>query len=192
VRRELAAVRQENNAKTGEIAIVRSKLEKQTKEQERERIALQKIGEEKLAKQRKELEAARIAANTATTERDFVKQDLLEVERARKLSKAAAKKDLGNTTPKKKKAAHRDGFDDDEIEVLSPSKVSPSKFKSRMGTPTKAAKRKRKAVDSPLAPLQVIGHEDSIEEAQAAVFDQAIIEKLEIQDDRYDVSLDKF
>ena len=96
--------------------------------------ALRKLTEDKLAKQQKILEAARIAEKNAATERDFIKQDLAEEsERVRRLNrqKVVEKKDDGGlvTTPKKKKAfSHRDGFDDDEIEILSPSKISPSKF----------------------------------------------------------------
>ena len=166
-------------------------MERQAKERERERAALQKAGEEKLANQRKELEAAQIAARAAVTERDFIKQDLLEVQRAQNVNKAAEKRDIGVITPKKKKALpHRDGFDDDEVDVLSPSKLSPSKFKNRIGTPTKAAKRKRKAVDSPIAPLDVIQTEEVLEkpEQKLPVSDEGIAAKLYVQDDRFDVS----
>ena len=81
MRKELATIKQDHHARIGEIAIVRSQLERQTKEREHERAVLQKTGEEKLAKQRKELEAAQITARSAVTERDFIKQDLLEVDR---------------------------------------------------------------------------------------------------------------
>jgi hypothetical protein len=185
-------VKQDNYVRTGEIAIVRSQLERQAKERERERAALQKSGEEKLAKQRKELEAAQIAARAAVTERDFIKQDLLEVQRAQNLSRAAERRDVGISTPKKKTALpHRDGFDDDEVEVLSPSKLSPSKFQKRIGTPTKAGKRKRKAVDSPIAPLEVIqteGLPTEKTEEKSVPFNETTVVKLDLQDDRFDVS----
>jgi hypothetical protein len=176
----------------GEIAIVRSQLEKQTKDRERERVALHRSAEEKLAKQRRELEAAQNAARAAVTERDFIKQDLLEVQRAQNPNKAGEKKDTGVVTPKKKKALpHRDGFDDDEVEVLSPSKLSPSKFQRRIGTPTKAGKRKRKAVDSPIAPLDIIQTEEPPEapelpEQKGPALDEAVA-RLGL-DDRFDVS----
>lgn len=177
--------------KAGEVAIVRSKQEKEAKAHERELNALRKISEEKLAKQRKELEAARIAANNASTERDFVKQDLAESERVRRLNKAAEKKDTLLTPKKKKALSHRDGFDDDEIEVISPSKLSPSKFRPRNGTPTKPAKRKRKAVDSPTPALDVIQADESSTremEQTVPIFDEALIARLGVQDDRFDVS----
>ena len=191
MRRELASVKQDNYVRTGEIATVRSQLERQAKERERERVAIQKSGEEKLAKQRKELEAAQIAARAAVTERDFIKQDLLEVQRTRNLNKAVEKRDAGITTPKKKRALpHRDGFDDDEVDTLSPSKLSPSKFQKRIGTPTKVGKRKRKAVDSPIAPLEVIQTGELLEqpEQKGLIHDETAVAMPDVQDDRFDVS----
>lgn len=165
------------------------------REYEREIAAQRKLTEDKIAKQQKALEAARIAEKNAATERDFIKRDLAEeLERVRKLNKAreAEKKGLDLvTTPKKKKALpHRDGFDDDEIEVLSPSRISPSKFQKRnAGSPSKPGKRKRKATESPASALQVIHSEESTESVQQApVLDEALIAKLGIQDDRFDVS----
>ena len=175
------------NSKTGEVAIVRSKQEKESKEHERELNAIRKISEDRLSKQKKELDAARIAASNAATERDFIKQDLAESARVGRL-RAGERKD-SNFTPKKKKSLpHRDGFDDDEIELLSPSKLSPSKFRSRVGTPSKSSKRKRKAVDSPAAALDV-QVEDELEslESKPSVLDENLIARLGIQDDRFDV-----
>jgi hypothetical protein len=159
-------------------------------------IALRKLNEDKLAKQQKALEAARIAEKNAAIERDFIKQDLAEEsERVRRLNKAkeVEKKDgLGVTTPKKKKALpHRDGFDDDEIEILSPSKISPSKFqKKTTGSPSKPGKRKRKTADSPAGALEVVASDEpptTEPEQKAAVLDEAIIARLGNQDDRFDV-----
>jgi hypothetical protein len=168
------------------------------KDYEREMNALRKLNEDKLAKQQKVLEAARIAEKNASTERDFIKQDLAEEsERVRRLNrqKVVEKKDGTSlvTTPKKKKTfSHRDGFDDDEIEILSPSKISPSKFQKRnAGSPSKPGKRKRKAVESPVGALEVIPVEEpaAVEpDRTATVLDEAIIASLQIQDERFDVS----
>jgi hypothetical protein len=167
------------------------------KEYEREMAALRKLNDDKLAKQQKALEAARIAEKNAATERDFIRQDLAEEsERVRRLNrqKAAEKKDVTSevTTPKKKKTfSHRDGFDDDEIEILSPSKISPSKFQRRnVGSPSKPGKRKRKAVESPVGALEVIQiDEPAVEPKQkGTILDEAIIASLQIQDERFDVS----
>lgn len=193
--KERDALKQDLNAKAGEIAIVRNKQDKAAKEHEREMKMIRKLNEEKLAKQQRALEASRIAQQQAATEREFLKQDLSEeAERVRQLKarEAAEKKDnAGLATPKKKKSLpHRDGFDDDEIQVISPSKVSPLKFHKKPGTPTRAGKRKRKAVDSPIAPLEVIHAEESYPEEpeqKAPVLDEAILARLGIQDDRFDV-----
>lgn len=161
-------------------------------------IAQRKLGEDKLAKQQKALEAARIAEKNAATERDFVKRDLQEEsERVRKLNKAREAESKGGaesvTTPKKKKTlAHRDGFDDDEIEILSPSNISPSKFQKRnAGSPSKPGKRKRKTIESPAGALQVIHPEEQAvaaqNESKFSDLDEALIAKLGIHDDRFDV-----
>jgi hypothetical protein len=193
--KERDALKQDLNAKAGEIAIVRSKQDKAAKEHEREMTTIRKLNEEKLAKQERALEAARIAQQQAATEREFLRQDLSEeAERVRRLKarEAAEKKDnAGLVTPRKKKSLpHRDGFDDDEIQIISPSKLSPSKFPKKPGTPTRAAKRKRKAIDSPIAALEVIHAEESYRgepEQKAPVLDDAMLARLGIQDDRFDV-----
>jgi hypothetical protein len=112
--------------------------------------------------------------------------------RVARLNKATERKD-SIITPKKKKALpHRDGFDDDEIEILSPSKISPSKFRGRNGTPTKPGKRKRKVIESPAPALDVIQADEPIVEEldqKVSIFDKALIAGLGIQDDRFDVSM---
>jgi hypothetical protein len=160
--------------------------------------AVRKLHSDSLAKQQKALEAARIAEKNAATERDFIKQDLAEEsERVRKLNrqKVAEKKDIPSlvSTPKKKKTfSHRDGFDDDEIEILSPSKISPSKFQKRnFGSPSKPGKRKRKAVESPAGALEVVQIDETsavASDQKTTVFDGSIIASLQIQDERFDVS----
>jgi len=175
---------------------VRSKQEKTVKEYEREMAALRKLNTDKLEKQQKALEAAKIAEKNAVIERDFTKQDLAEEsERVRKLSrqKGAEKNDGASfvTTPKKKKAlSHRDGFDDDEIEILSPSKISPSKFQKRnAGSPSKPGKRKRKTVESPAGALELHVEEPPAipQDPRATIFDEATIASLQIEDERFDV-----
>lgn len=195
--KERDALKQDLNAKSGEIAIVRSKQEKAAKEHEREMTAIRKLNEEKLEKQQRALEAARIAQQQAVTEREFLKQDLSEeAERVRRLkAREAEKKDAaGLATPKKKTALpHRDGFDDDEVMLISPSKISPSRFqRQKSGTPTRG-KRKRKAVESPVAAALDVIHpeESSIEEPELKppILDEAMLTRLGIQDDRFDVRL---
>ncbi|KAK0119862.1 hypothetical protein ONS95_011292 [Cadophora gregata] len=191
--KERNALKNDVNAKAGEISIIRSKFETTVKQYEREMAAQRKLDEDKLAKQQKALEAARIAERNAATERDFIRRDLAEEsERVRQLNKAREAERKGVdlvTTPKKKKALpHRDGFDDDEIEIVSPSKISPSKFQKRLaGSPSKPAKRKRKAAESPASALQVIHSEESTESGPPApLLDEGLIAKLGIPDGRFD------
>ncbi|KAH6676267.1 DNA repair protein-like protein Rad26 [Halenospora varia] len=194
LQRERDALKSDLNAKTGEIAIVRSKQETEAKKYERELVAVRKLNEDKLAKAQKELEASRISEKNIAIERDFIRQDLTEEsERVRRLNKAKAVEKTGGpaVTPKKKKTLpHRDGFDDDEIEVLSPSRVSPSKFQRRLaGSPSRlGAKRKRKAVESPISALDVQQEVDVSASLPVAelILDDAIIESLGRQDDRLD------
>ena len=138
------------------------------------------------------MEAARVVANSAATERDFIKQDLAETVRAARSNKVTERKDSNSSPQKKKALPHRDGFDDDEIEILSPSKISPSKFRARIGTPTKTGKRKRKAIESPAPALDVVQfHEPTVVEPEEKVpiFDEALLAGLGIQDDRFHVSV---
>ncbi|KAM3081211.1 hypothetical protein ACMFMF_003125 [Clarireedia jacksonii] len=184
------ALEQEALMKNGEISILRGKIEKSNKEHQRAQAAKEKLHAEQLAKIQKEREAAEIAARRAATERDFTKQDLFEESRVRRLN-AQATKDAPNTPSKKKPPMpFRDGFDDDEIEVLSPSKVSPSKFRGKPGTPSRAAKRKRKVQDSPSAgALDMVHIEEPILASlvpKASIIDETILEKLVLQDDRSD------
>ncbi|KAK2624468.1 hypothetical protein QTJ16_006418 [Diplocarpon rosae] len=183
------------NAKAGEISIVRRKYETSLKEYERELAAVRKLGEDQLAKQQRALEAAQVAEKNAATERDFMKRDLAEeserVRRSNKTREAEKKGANLSLTPKKKKAlAHRDGFDDEEIEVLSPSRVSPSKFQKQIsGTPSKPGKRKRKLVESPARALQVVHNEEPTftdPSQKTHTLDEALVARLGIQDERFE------
>ncbi|KAB8297960.1 hypothetical protein EYC80_001738 [Monilinia laxa] len=184
------ALEQEALSKNGEISILRGRIDKSEKEYERTQAAKEKLHAEQLAKLQKDREAAEIAARNAAIERDFTKQDLFEeTERVRKLNRARNLKDVQAVTPKKTKPMpFRDGFDDDEIEALSPSKISPSKFQKRLvGTPSRAAKRKRKANDSPSAnALDIITVPDQPPQLQrkTPLLDESILERLVLQDDR--------
>jgi hypothetical protein len=194
--REQERLRQEVNSKTGEIAIVRSKQEQKSKEYERQLDALKKVNADEVAQQKKAAEAARNAERNAATELEFAKRDLAEEsEKYRALrrvkEKAQKQGEEQVTTPKKNKnLPYRDGFDDDEIQVISPSKWQGRK--SNPGTPSKGAnKRKRKGVESPIAALDVL------QEAEPAVdngkllevkVDDGMLERLRKEDKRLDVS----
>ncbi|KAI0376290.1 hypothetical protein F5Y04DRAFT_266654 [Hypomontagnella monticulosa] len=147
--------------KDGEIGIVRKRLEKSREEHERELQALKKQAAEQVSKHERALEAAKAAQQAATTELEFTRRDLKdELDRAkRKDGPGTPKKNVGT-----KSWGISDGFEDVEM-AGSPSKgqrsrnvgaiasamVEPPARPAR--TPTKG-KRKRPAVDSPVAALE--------------------------------------
>jgi len=188
------ALEQEKNSKDGEVSILRTGMERLKKENERAQAAKDKFYTDQIAKLQKEREAALLAAKNAAVERDFTKRDLAEEsERVRRLNKAKNAKEPP-VTPKKKKALPvGDGFDDDEVEMVSPSKLSPSKFQRRLtASPLKArGKRKRKVHDSPAGALEVVTLEEDAPavEVKAPVLEQPIIKSVPIQDDRFDVGI---
>lgn len=139
-------------AKTGEIAIVRANQEKTMKEYERRIAVMQKLHSDEAARQKAELEAGKKERERMETDNRFLKHDLAqESERTRRLNGPGKARVEKQETPRKtKRAGLGDGFDDDEVVLVSPSK---SKDKSREQTPKVGAKRKRPAQDSPIAPL---------------------------------------
>jgi hypothetical protein len=182
--------------KAGEISIVRSKQEKAAKEYEREMTAIKRLNAEKLAKQQEAIKAALEAEKNAATELEFVKRDLLEEsEKVRSLKRSKGKEKDSTSepiaTPKKNRTlAYRDGFDDDEIQIISPSKFHARR--SNPSTPTKAGtKRKRKGQDSPVVSLEVEQHETPREEIAQVPFltiDETLLDRIRNPDDRLNVS----
>ncbi|KAI4286074.1 MAG: hypothetical protein L6R38_000191 [Xanthoria sp. 2 TBL-2021] len=156
-------------AKSGEIAIIRANQSKSEKIYESKIQELQKLHLEEAARQRLEVERALAEKQKITTEKGFLQNDLAEgnaqirsLQRAVKArantTKATTGKDSENagppTTPKKNKSlGHGDGFEDDELQLTSPSKLP---YRSKTSTPKAGNKRKRKAVPaSPIKPLQL-------------------------------------
>ncbi|CAO1600320.1 hypothetical protein XANCAGTX0491_004013 [Xanthoria calcicola] len=156
-------------AKSGEIAIIRANQSKSEKIYESKIQVLQKLHLEEAARQRLEVDRALAEKQKVTTEKGFLQNDLTEgnaqirsLQRAvlgkANTTKATAGKDSAKvarpTTPKKIRSLdHGDGFEDDELQLTSPSKLP---YRSNTGTPKAGNKRKRKAVPaSPIKPLQL-------------------------------------
>lgn len=138
-------------AKQGEISIVRANQDKATKEYERRIAVMQKLHSDEAAKHRTELEAGRKEREKMQTDNQFLKHDLAQESEKRRLNGPGKQRVDKQETPRKtKRHAVGDGFDDDEVRVISPSK---SRDKSQEQTPKVGAKRKRPAQDSPIAPL---------------------------------------
>ncbi|KAB8228752.1 putative DNA repair protein Rad26 [Aspergillus alliaceus] len=150
---ELAAAKSIAETKAGEIAIIRSNQAKLAENYERQVAALRKAMAEEVARHKEEVEAARAEGKMLATENAFLKQDLAEeTMRINNLKVKGRAEEKTPGTPKKHKALpFRDGFDDDEILAVSPSKST--RFK-RM-TPTVGGKRKRKLSDDSAIPLQL-------------------------------------
>lgn len=150
-------------SKTGEIAIVRSNHDKAQKEYERRMIVMQKLHVEELQKQKAELDIMRKEREKVQTDNRFLEHSLAEEARTRAVTKKAPVN--GDTykahgapvasplsTPKRNKdkaIPFRDGFDDEEIFFMSPTKA---KEKSKSSTPRAGPKRKRSSADD--SPLQ--------------------------------------
>jgi len=139
-------------SKAGEISIVRANHDKASKEYERRLAVMQQLHSEEVIKQRAELDRTKRDKDKIETDNRFLQHDLAqEAEKAKSMKKSlavrpgTAPEPAQNTapmsTPKKNKtiATFRDGFDDDEVLVISPTKT---KDKTKATTP-KRAKRKR-------------------------------------------------
>lgn len=140
-------------SKSGETSILRSNLDKITKEHEREISTMQRLHAEEVAKQKADLELAKKIQESMETSNRFLEHDLAqEAQRARQTDRPLAHRTAYSSrtkaldvTPKREKALpFRDGFNDEEM-IVSPSK---SKGKRSEGTP-KGMKRKRTVFDGP-------------------------------------------
>lgn len=158
---------------------MRANATKVEKEFESRTVALQKLHADEAARQKIEVEKARAELQKIATEKDFLENDLAEgTKQIRNLQKAIKKGDDKSSelkargkenqpiTPKKNKAsAYADGFDDEELQPTSPSKLV---IRSKANTPKAGAKRKRKPTEaSPVKPLKLTQpiQNDSFQEA---------------------------
>ena len=154
-------------AKQGEISIVRANQEKAVKEYERRIAAMQKQHTDETTRWKTELEAGKKERERMNTDNRFLQHDLAqEVEKGKRLTGPGKARTAVNGigTPKRNKKSTQglgDGFDDDEVRMVSPSR-SREKEKSREQTPRAGTKRKRPANDSPVPAL-------SFSQAPAAV-----------------------
>lgn len=155
---ELHATKSQVMTQKGEIAIIRDNKNKETKVLDRQMVAIKKSMQEELAKSRASLEALAEQNSRIASDNTFLKHELAEEsEKAKalqiRLKEKPADRPAGTVTTPRKGTANslRDGFDDDEIMLMSPVK---SVRRSKPPTPTAAAKRKRKAdAQSPIKPL---------------------------------------
>lgn len=141
-------------SKAGEIAIVRANHDKAAKEYERRLAVMQQLHAEEVGKQKAELERMRRDRDKVETDNRFLQHDLAqEAEKAKTTKRTVVARQETRPSPtatprKDKSLAHRDGFDDDEVMIISPSK---RKEKTKPSTP-KGTKRKRVAPDMDQSP----------------------------------------
>lgn len=138
-------------SKNGEVAIVRANQQKEAQEYERKMKLLQQQHAEEVAKSKADMDALRKDKEKFETDSKFQAHDLAEHART---ARRTLKEGQGNanrsrpspfSTPKKTKSMPlRDGFDDAEVAVVSPSKL---KDRSKGATPKAGAKRKRSHQD---------------------------------------------
>ena len=145
---------------------MRANATKVEKDFEIRTTALQKLHADEAARQKIEVEKARAELQKIATEKDFLENDLAEgTKQIRNLQRIIKKgnkdseskprsKENQPVTPKKNKAlVYADGFDDEEIQPMSPSRLV---IRSKANTPKAGAKRKRKPAEAtPVIPLEL-------------------------------------
>lgn len=153
VRLSLQNAKAENQKQAGELSIIRERQKKDAKEHELQLQALNKSRADDAAKQKADLEAKRKEIEAYETNNRFLEHDLAQArdERAKRLK--PTRNNTGRLTRQASQSLpYRDGFDDNEIVTLSPSKP---KDRSKSSTPKVGEKRKRNAVVSPAPRLQL-------------------------------------
>ncbi|KAF4171437.1 hypothetical protein CNMCM8694_002657 [Aspergillus lentulus] len=178
---ELAAAKSLAETKAGEIAIIRANQAKLVENYDRQLAALRKAMAEETAKHKEEVEAARAEGKLLATENAFLKQDLAEeTMRINNMkAKSRAEDKAPPVTPKKtRKLPFRDGFDDDEIMAISPSKSA----KSKRTTPTGPGKKKRKLDPGSPTPLPLRQPAELVAEPPEDLLDDAMMDDVMVDE----------
>ncbi|KAF2193101.1 hypothetical protein K469DRAFT_619659 [Zopfia rhizophila CBS 207.26] len=195
--RDLQGERSKILSKSGEADTVRRRLESATKEHERKMAVAQQAHNEQIAKQNVELEKMRRDREQAQTNNMFLEYDLArEADRTKKIKKIAGNKARPvnmspSRTPKRQKSLpFRDGFDDEDIIMASPTKA---REKPKVATPKQASKRKRPVTEqSPIPALQLSEPRGRLRAPDPPALtdtklDPALLEKLRKQDHRFEL-----
>ncbi|CAG7926675.1 unnamed protein product [Penicillium olsonii] len=152
--RELAEARMQVETKTGEISIIRRKQATMTQDYDRQLATLRKSMADEMAKHKQDVEAAMSEGKVLATENVFLQHELADeaYQHRSYKSKQRAERPAPETPRKSRVLPFRDGFDDDEIAMVSPSK---SAARSKRATPTVPGKRKRQLSQDGAVPLQL-------------------------------------
>lgn len=139
----------------GEISILRAKQEKIENFYENKILALQKSHADEIAKQKADMDLAKKGLETSETNNRFLEHDLAQAKEERSKRFKGEKPNTSRLSRQSSQSLpYRDGFDDHEIVLVSPSKP---KDKPKPATPKVGEKRKRDAVVSPAPRLQLNG-----------------------------------
>jgi hypothetical protein len=195
LRRTLDEATSTVQSKTGENAILRQKLEKQTKDSNQKQSTIRQLYQEQLAKQKAETERIKSENQKVITDNRFLEHDLaLEAGRAKQLQRNLKAGGLSGraspvSTPKKNRTLpFRDGFDDDDVITLSPSKT-----RSKPSTPKGGTKRKRLGNDqSPIQPPALPLSDTKVapsplQRSAETTFAPDLLSKLSIEEDNLQV-----
>ena len=145
------------SAKNGEIAIIRSNQAKALREHEKRLEDIRMQQQKDNERHRTEIESAQKEREKLATHNQFLDHEIndqnYQLKQAQR-SKKPLPRQPGNETPKKATGAPlRDGFDDDEIMIVSLQK---SGGRGKSSTPRHGAKRKRDLHGAtPTQPLQL-------------------------------------
>ncbi|KAF2732212.1 hypothetical protein EJ04DRAFT_514063 [Polyplosphaeria fusca] len=161
--RDLQSEKSKNQSKSGEVEIVRRRLDALTRDNERATRAMQQSHGDALAKQKLELEKMRREREQAQTNSLFLEHEAArEADRARQIkrnarpgitSRAKPPGSPAGTPRRQKSLPMRDGFDDDDMVMASPTK---NRDRAKASTPKQPGKRKREAMhQSPIPALQL-------------------------------------
>ena len=168
--RELAAAKAAAATRAGEISIVRANHTRSSYQYDSQLAALRKAMAEKAARHKEELEAARAEGRRLATENAFLKHDLAEdSHQSNNNWMAKGKAREPPVTPKKTKGLpFRDGFDDDEILMVSPTKSAERRVKRAVG---KRKRQESQDVSSPFHSLQLSEETAPVEGSPGRVSD---------------------
>jgi hypothetical protein len=135
------------------LSITRANKEKADKDHKTEVLALTKLRDDESAKQKAALDAKTKEIEAYETSHRFTEHDLAQArDQQSKRIKTAMPAPPRRPVPQQSQSLpYRDGFDDNEIVTLSPSKP---KVRPKPTTPKVGEKRKRIAAVSPVTQLQ--------------------------------------
>ncbi|PYH90836.1 DNA repair protein Rad26 [Aspergillus ellipticus CBS 707.79] len=151
---QLSAAQTKAESKAGEIAIIRANQAKAAENYDRQLATLRKTMADEAARHAAEVEAAREEGKRFATENAFLKHDLAEesIRTNQWKGKGRADEKPPPVTPRKARVLpFRDGFDDDEILAVSPTKSA----RGKRFTPVVPGKRKRQLSQDSQIPLQL-------------------------------------